>query len=102
MTSPADKTAIELAEIRVEMRVYGKALERTATAVEKLSALEAQNVVRDVTIAAIKSELAELKLKHEELAKGHKKVEARLTAWGAVLGFIAGVGPLLAKQLGWL
>lgn len=100
MTS-ADKTAIELAELRVEVRAYGKALERVATAVEKLSAIEAQNVARDEKLAALAKHNAELADKLEALDKRTGTVETRITAWGAVLGFIATVGPFLAKKLGW-
>lgn len=87
--NPSDISA-QVAELRAEMRAENantrRILDKVATSVEKLSAIEAQNQARD-------SKLGD----HETRLRGLE------TAWlktAGALALLSTVGPLVAKKLG--
>ncbi|MNU44083.1 hypothetical protein D3C71_328890 [compost metagenome] len=87
--NPHDISA-QVAELRAEMRAENantrRILDKVATSVEKLSAIEAQNTGRDAKLGD-----------HEARIRGLE------TAWLKVTGamvLLSSLGPLVAKKLG--
>ena len=102
MTSSSDSIAVKVAELRGKVDSFSPVLERLTTNVEKLSAIEAQNSARDVQMGVLATELAKLAEVAKDLDKRTRANETKITAWGTVIGFIATVGPFLAKKMGFL
>lgn len=82
----------QVAELRAEMRSENantrRTLERVAAAVDKLSAIEAQNTARDSKLADHEARL--------------RRLEANWLKFAGVLALLSAVGPALAHKLGWL
>lgn len=100
--------ASQVAALRAEMTSENghtrRILDRVALAVDKLSAIEAQNQARDLAIAALGTKTAKLEDKVDDLAAAQAEARAAVKGSMAVLTVAAGVlgtcGSWLASKFG--
>lgn len=89
---PAD-IASQVAALRAEMTSENghtrRILDRVALAVDKLSAIEAQNQARDLAIAALGAKTTKLEDKVDDLAAAQAEARATLKGSIAVLSVLA-------------